>query len=226
MLIGSGLIAGAFRDFEARDDCTIFAAGVASSGETAPAAFARETDRLRAALVETPGVLVYFGTCSQFDPMMRDTPYVRHKAAMEHLIAQSGRDWRVFRLPQVVGPSRSPNTLVNYFARHLREQTPFEVWLYTARALIAVEHVALVARHLLALDGPMNRATNFWTRTVTPLDIVKELEAILGVKGRYTVTDRGVPFDVEADEFHGACADVGLKIDAGYTARVLRGPHG
>jgi len=226
MLIGNGLVASAFQDFAQRDDCTIFAAGVANSRETAPAAFAREADRLSAALRETQGVFVYFGTCSQFDPMVRETAYVRHKIAMEQLIAESGRPWRVFRLPQVVGPSRSPDTLVNYFARHLRDGTPFEVWANTSRALIAVDHVGLIARRLLSLDAPTNRATNFWTATVTPLDIVRELETILGVRGRYTVTAKGVPFEVEAGEFRQACAAAGLTVDTSYTARVLRGAYG
>lgn len=226
MLIGNGLVASAFGDFAAPTDCTIFAAGVSNSRETAREAFLREAERLRSALRETSGLFVYFGTCSQFDPMQRDAPYVRHKIAMEQMIAESGRPWRVFRLPQVVGRvGGNPDTLVNYFSRRLLEREPFEVWANASRALIAVEHVGLIARRLLALDAP-SHATNFWTTTVTPLEIVRELESILGVKGRYTVTTRGVPFAPEAEEFHAACAAAGLVIDGGYTARVLRGAYG
>jgi len=225
-LIGDGLIARAFHEMAQVDDsATIFAAGVSNSRETDPAAFAREANRLDAALAEASGVFVYFGTCSMFDPLAKPTPYVAHKLNMEAKIRDSGKAWRVFRLPQVVGPAGSPNTLVNFFVHHLRAGAPFDVWANATRALIAVADVVRISRYLLA-SGGSDRAINFWTTSVTPRDIVRDLEAILGITGNYQLTQRGEPYAVEAIEFQAACAAIGLEIGPAYTERVLRDAYG
>lgn len=225
MLIGSGLLARAFAEFAGDADFVIFAAGVSDSRETRQEAFAREASRLRDALAETKGVFVYFGTCSKFDPSQRDTPYVRHKDAMEALIGQSARDWRIFRLPQVVGLSDNPGTLINFMVSHLRAGAHFEVWANATRSIIADRDVARIAKHILA-QGGANRAVNFWPGPTRPLDIARALETILGVQGQYEIVEKGAAFDVPADEFRSAAAAIGLDIGAGYGARVLRDVYG
>lgn len=218
-------MARAFAAYADAQDITIFAAGVSNARETEPAAFDREAALLAAALVDTPGLIVYFGSCSQFDPSLAESQYVRHKRAMEEMIAASGRPWRVFRLPQVVGRSDNPNTLVNFIAGNLREGRRFEVWTNASRALIEAADLAPIAAHLLATGGP-SRAVNFWPAPASPLDITRALEKILGVEGDYDIVSKGAPFDVEAAEFHAAASAVGIDVGRGYFESVLRNVYG
>src|SRR3954452_3643005 len=105
MIIGSGLIARAFAAREsALDSICIYAAGVSNSTCRDALEFARERERLGAALAATAtsNRFVYFSTCSIDDPWSASSAYVAHKVAMEVLVR--GHDNHlIVRLPQIAG---------------------------------------------------------------------------------------------------------------------------
>ena len=76
MIIGSGLIAIAFRKFSRIDDICIFASGVSNSKCKNIEDFRREKVLLQKTLERNQSVsfFVYFSTCSIKDPSMKNTP--------------------------------------------------------------------------------------------------------------------------------------------------------
>jgi len=140
MIIGSGLIAHAFRTaYAQREDVCLYAAGVSNSACRDPHEFARERERLTAALNKSQAIdcFVYFGTCSVADPEVQDTDYVRHKLAMEELVAAHPRHL-ILRLPQVAGTTPNPHTLLNYLYAHIARSEAFQLWLDARRNIIAI----------------------------------------------------------------------------------------
>src|SRR4051812_46597128 len=105
MVVGDGMMAKAFSAFRADENVVIFASGVSDSMEDRLAVFERERMLLQRTRQQNPDrLVVYFGTTSVFDPDRRDTPYVRHKLAMESLLELSQGPWMVLRLPLAIGP--------------------------------------------------------------------------------------------------------------------------
>ena len=84
MIIGNGLLAKAFSDFENNEKILIFASGVSNSNETRRQEFEREEILLRKGLTtHKDKLIIYFSTCSVYEPSTNYREYTRHKLDME-----------------------------------------------------------------------------------------------------------------------------------------------
>ena len=143
------MMARAFAAFERDQEVVIFASGVSDSLETDAAAFQRERDLLLRTRAAYPrALLVYFGTCSVYDPDRRDTPYVRHKLEMESFLEASPGPWLVLRLPLALGHGHRGHTLGRFLYEHIQRGETFEVWAGSTRYPIDVEDVLRIAKRL------------------------------------------------------------------------------
>lgn len=118
MIIGNGDIASVLPD---RDDLLFFASGVSNSQEADPLAYQREMDLLLAQ--PTDAHLVYFGSLAIF---YSDTPYTRHKRAMEATVQDRFETSTIFRIGNIAW-GNNPHTLINYFRNEIAEGHPIEV---------------------------------------------------------------------------------------------------
>src|SRR5688572_5332524 len=130
MVVGKGLIARAFEPLYSKDNrFLIFASGVSNSGNTEAYEFKRETGLLEQAIQQHPEkTLIYFSTCSIYDPSMQQSLYVQHKLAMENLIQTRHPDYHIFRLANLAGKTNNPHTFLNYFAQHIQSGSFFYLW--------------------------------------------------------------------------------------------------
>jgi nucleoside-diphosphate-sugar epimerase len=203
MIIGSGLIANSlFQPFAKHDEICIYAAGVSNSNCTNAQEFERERKRVVQALQQTKHVdaFVYFGTCSVYDPEALNTPYVQHKLAMEKLVQSHPRNL-ILRLPQVVGETPNPHTLLNYLFARIARSESFTLWSKARRNIIDVNDVAAIARQLVIDNSARNVTLNIAnTTSYRVTDIVAALERLVGKNAVYTAIDRGseYPIDVSA----------------------------
>ncbi len=223
MIVGSGLIAQAFSPFERNPDVVIFASGVSDSTEIRPAAFSRERELLARTLAETHDPLVvYFGTCSICDPERRDTPYVRHKLAMESMLMESPNPWMVLRLPLAIGPGHRGNTLANFLYDRIVRGEPFEVWAGATRYPVDVEDAFRIASRLVE-DRTMWRHTiNIALRAFRILDFVRVLEDIAGRPATYTLAQKGRHYEVHCPEIAHLVDQLQIDRSQAYLERVLR----
>ena len=84
MVIGNGMIAKRFAAYTGNDQFIIFASGVSNSRTNDTAAYNREAALLLDTIKHNKDkTLVYFSTCSIYDPGEKDSPYVLHKLKME-----------------------------------------------------------------------------------------------------------------------------------------------
>jgi nucleoside-diphosphate-sugar epimerase len=223
VVVGDGMMAQAFRAFESRKDVVIFASGVSDSNETSEAAFRRESNLLtktRAAYRDA--LLVYFGTCSVNDPERRATPYVRHKLAMESVIASSECPWMIFRLPLAIGPIHRSPTLGNFLHRRILRGERFEVWTRSTRYPLDVDDAVRIVSRLIGDQSMWRRTINIALRAFHVVDFVRVMEQITQRKAVYELVEKGGHYELHCPEVNALAAEMGLDRSEAYLERVLR----
>ncbi|NGM86004.1 NAD-dependent epimerase/dehydratase family protein [Parapusillimonas sp. SGNA-6] len=223
MIIGNGLVASAFATYSFSTDpnITVFASGVSNSTETREEAFLREKALLLKTL-ENNKLIYYFSSCSIEDPQLRTTPYAVHKVAMESLV-RSAKNYRIFRLPQVVGKTSNPTTLTNFLYQHIRSGTRFHVWKSATRNIIDIDHVASIVHHLHKCLEANNTTLNIAAPYSTPvLKLVTTFEAILNTEAHYDVIEAGGSYSIEAATALRAAKELNIDFENKYIERLLR----
>ncbi len=222
MIIGRGLIATAFGDWEQDETTVIVAAGVSNSAETEGAAFAREERLLDGVLALSRAQrFVYFGSCAVGNPDERKTPYLQHKARMEARILADPRG-QVFRLPQVVGEGGNPHTLTNFLRARIESGEQFDVWARAERNLIDIRDVAKLGTHVLRHPGAYPRMMALAdSQSTNMLEIVRSMESVLGRPGNYRVLDQGVAFPLDTRDCQKAAEACGISLGGDYLRALL-----
>jgi nucleoside-diphosphate-sugar epimerase len=223
MIIGSGLIARAFAEHASMlNDTCIYAAGVSNSGCTDPSEFARDEERLRAALASLPAStrLVYFSTCSAEDPSLNHSDYVVHKRCLEKLVEQRP-PYLVVRLPQVAGRTPNPHTLLNYLYARITRSEKFDLWKQARRNIIDVDDAANLILYLIRSGhgGETVNVANPQSSSMT--EIVEALEAATRHRAVYRVVDRGASYEIDTSGISHAITALGIPFGEAYLSRTV-----
>ena len=201
MIIGNGLIAQSFKPhFDNYQGSTIlFASGVSNSKLTLESEYLREKTLLQKVLQQGK-LLIYFSTCSIFDPTLQDSRYIQHKLEMESLI-EKNENYLIIRLPNVVGRKGNPNTMFNFFINQIIRCNHIEVAQNATRYIIDVDDVAYWTMELIK-DGFHNHSINLaFPNKLYVTDIVKMIEEFLNIKASISLTEGGSNYDVDLDFF-------------------------
>ena len=136
MIIGNGLIASGFKDYN-HSKCTILAAGVSNSLETRLGEFEREKDLILETSRKYPdNKVIYFSTVLINS---LNTPYYSHKRDMENLIANNFKEWVIFRVPQLVSSNGNSNNLINHLKDKITQGEELTVHAGVVRSLLDIE---------------------------------------------------------------------------------------
>ena len=154
LIIGNGLIANAFKDFNLTKDCVIFASGVSNSSDLDNLNYEREFNLLENTINKfTNNHLVYFSTCSLNSG--HNSKYKRHKKKLENYIFNNCASYNIFRLPQVVGVVDN-NTLISSFIRNLKYGNEILVKSNATRHLLDVEDIPRIV-NIIMEEGFSNK---------------------------------------------------------------------
>jgi nucleoside-diphosphate-sugar epimerase len=199
MVTGNGLLAKRFASYQHNDHFLIFASGVSNSKTKNPDAYHRETALLQENLRQHPEkIIVYFSTCSVYDPEENRSPYVLHKLHIEKIIREQAKQYFIFRVSNVAGHSPNPNTLLNYFFYHIRNGINFDCWTHACRNIIDIDDVFEIADQLLTEKGHSVEPVNIASTLNYPVkEIISEIEAFLGTKSNYVEVNKGTCFDID-----------------------------
>src|SRR5690606_863199 len=197
MIIGNGLIANAFRNFD-REDVVLFASGVSNSLEKDSSQFTREENLIRKTIRENPEkILVYFSTCSIYDSSKNGSPYVNHKLNMEHLVSVECENYLIARASNAVGNGGNQNTLTNYFVHSIQNQKPINVHIHATRNLIDVEDIVNIVLEILE-SGNLNRIVNVaYLSNYSPMEIISAVEKHLNKKAILNLSEKGQSYSVD-----------------------------
>lgn len=188
MVVGNGLVAKAFGAYEQNNDVVIFASGVSNSKESDNAAFEREIGLVKEVVNNNPEKLfVYFSTTSIDDKSLKDKKYVQHKLYIESLIAQTCARYYIFRISNIVGHTGNPNTIVNFFTRHIQGDESFAVWENAYRNIIDIDDVFRIGSAIIDNGLHANSIINIaYPYNIAVTEIVATIESFLDKKGTYT----------------------------------------
>lgn len=199
MVIGNGLLARRFESYQKDETFLIFASGVSNSKTKNPEAYSREISLLEQCIRDHPGkTLVYFSTCSIYDPDEKNSLYVQHKLAIERIIQRNAAASYIFRVSNVAGKSSNPNTLLNYFFYHIRNGINFDLWTNACRNIIDIDDVFAVADELLKNNTPSRKPINIASPFNYPAkEIIAAIESFLNIKSNYVEVNKGSCFKIE-----------------------------
>lgn len=194
-VIGSGLLAKSFAATALGRHFLVLASGVSNSNEQRDAEFRREARTVEAAMRANPSArVVYFSTCSVLQKSQ--TPYIRHKLEMESRVADAASSFHIYRLPQVVGPTRNL-TLVSYFVDSLLQGRRIALQCHAKRNLVDVADVVRLIQRLVEREIGLNSAQYLAAAHSIPvLDVLETIGQILGIEPLFDLVDSGEAYDI------------------------------
>ena len=175
------MIAGALRDMKGWEEDVLFSSGVSNSGETNAAAFQKEIDLVKQYIgkIRPGSSFVYFSTTSIFDRSKVSSHYTNHKIGIENLIKESGINYLIIRLPNLVGSSNNPHTLTNFFNQSLLSGKQINLHPGAIRHLIDVSDLPFILSEISKKFGKQKVTVNVETdKPLTAEQILRLLEEV------------------------------------------------
>lgn len=221
MICGNGLIAQAFAsNFDGECGYSIFASGVSNSREVNVSSFLREKKALTN-FIERGYHPIYFSTCSVYDEILHQSPYVQHKLEMESICSHA-ESFLIFRLPQVVGRTDNPNTITNFLFNKIRTSSDFDLWKSASRVLIDVDDVVSIINYMIKSMSIQNKVINIAHGfPITVLRMVQIFESILGIKAKYNLIDTGCAYNFDSTAAFKVAQQIGINFDDNYSEKLL-----
>lgn len=224
MVIGNGMLANRFMDFEGDDEKIIFASGVSNSKNTDDTHFKREFDLLNKTVRDHPDrTLIYFSTCSIDDADSQQAPYVIHKKEIESFIRQEVSHYYLFRVSNVVGTSNNPYTLLNYFVFNILQGHPFTVWKNAYRNIIGIDDMHAIIKLILDDKTLLNTTINIANpENYSVPYIVSTIENFLSKKANSTEIDRGENYLIDTSIIKPLIHQLQIPFETDYLTSLLQ----
>lgn len=224
MVIGNGMIAKKFSRFAADAGRLVFASGVSNSSNTNEAEFKREADLLLQEMSHSPdATLIYFSTCSIYDPSLQQSAYVLHKIQMEELIKAIAKTHIIFRVSNPVGFTGNVHTLLNYFIENILGKTHFNVWQYASRNLIDLDDMFRICQAIMLDEHWLNSTINVANPVNYPvLSIIENIEQHFNTTGNYTLTEKGNSPLIDTTEIQPLYSNLNIDFGNNYIDRLLK----
>lgn len=200
MVIGNGLIANVFKNkYENDNEFLIFASGVSNSSCIDSNHFSREIELIEQNLKKNDNKhFVYFSTCSFYDPSIKESQYLNHKKKAESLISKLSNSFSIFRVPNLVGKTSNPHTILNYLHNCIINNIPFHVWKNSSRNFLDVDDLLNLSNSILQIDEMKNQIINIASPMNYPIiQVVENLEHFCNKKAIYTTLEKGACFDID-----------------------------
>ena len=218
MVIGNGLVARRFELYNSEDNLLVFASGVSNSKTKNPEAYNREIKLLRDTVHKyNTRSLIYFSTCSIYDPQEKGSAYVQHKLYIEDFIQTQVKQYHIFRISNLAGISSNPNTLLNFFFNHVKNGVNFDLWTNAYRNIIDVDHAYLIIDHILKHNLFPNQVINI----ANPVNhqvkkIIETIETFLNIKSNYIEIDKGGGGDIDTSAIQHIIQKLGIRFGPEY----------
>lgn len=224
MVIGSGMIAKRFGVYAADSRFLIFASGVSNSMLNDRNAFKRESYMLQDTIKKhSQKNLVYFSTCSIYDPSMKKSPYVLHKLEMESIIKSSHINYNIFRVSNPIGKTENSNTVLNYFVKNILDKKEFTIWKYASRNLIDLDDVYLVSNYILSNNLFKNHKVNIANPVnYSVISIVRVIEEHFGIAGNYKLADKGNSPLIDTSAIQPILSELKINFNNSYLSSILQ----
>lgn len=223
MIAGKGMIANGFNHYSSNNKVLIFASGVSNSKENSYAGFEREKKKLMDTWQQNQDkLLVYFSTCSMYDPEQKDSPYVAHKLAMEETIEAFGTPYLICRVSNVVGNTINKATIFNYLINNIKGQQHFTLWKNACRNIIDLNDLVKITDYLVKHPVYHQKKINIANPVSYPVSyLVEQIESFFEIMAKATIEEKGSFFSIDISEISEIINALSLQFDDLYIRRIL-----
>ena len=223
MVIGNGLVAKRFESYNSKDKFLFFASGVSNSKTKNPEEYEREIKLLKNSVKQYKNKnLIYFSTCSIYDPQEKESAYVQHKLQIEDFIQNRVQQYHIFRISNLAGKSSNPNTLLNFFFNHIKSGINFNLWTNACRNIIDVDHAYIIIDHILKHNLFLNQVINIANPVNHPVKkIITSIETILNIKSNYIEIDKGTCFEIDISAIEPITQKLEIRFNQEYLYDLL-----
>lgn len=225
MVVGNGLLAKAFEHYKDDDQVIIFASGVSNSKETNEKEFEREEKLLKSTPKDR--LIVYFGTCSVYDPSTQNSKYVIHKMYIERLIHIYFPKYIIFRLPIVIGNIGNPHTFFNHFKNKIISGEDLFVQNLASRHLIDIDDVKTILTLIINKEKESSEMSHKkidvgFDNETNVKDIVSTMIQILEKNNKINIEGVGSNYTYPKKEFELYLKEFNYTLPENYTYNLLK----
>lgn len=223
MVIGNGMIAKKFHEYQSDNKVIIFASGVSNSKEEDNSLYQKEFSLLKKVISEKniDSTFIYFSTYSIYDTSLKESKYVQHKLNIEKYIKDYCNQYIILRVSNIVGKTQNPHTITNYLYNNIIHKKRFNVWINAYRNLIDIDDILIVSRYLIEYKKFHNNTYNIINdKNYTVIEIIKILEIITNKKAEYNLVQKGANFDVQVE--NEIYKNINLYFSDSYLESLLR----
>jgi nucleoside-diphosphate-sugar epimerase len=192
IIIGNGFIARNLKKIKLKNQKTIFfASGVSNSNCKSSKEFNREYTKLKETKKQFSNYrFIYFSSCSVTDKSRKSNDYQKHKLRLEKYIKKNIRNYKIFRIPEVIGNNKNRNTLLNFFFNSFKNNKKIQTSFNTYRNLIDIKKIVLTVEFILN--------NNYKKRTIdivnlnyySTIEIISCFEKIFKQRVKYVINNK------------------------------------
>ena len=218
------MISKRFAPYRLNDAFVIFASGVSNSKNIDDCAYQREKELLQSVIQNNADkTLVYFSTCSIYDPDEQTSKYVLHKKNLEELIQKTCKRFHIFRVSNIVGISGNPNTVLNFFIQHIKHKINFDLWCNATRNLLDIDDMYRIVDHILQNRLYLCEVVNIANPgTYSVKEIIAAIESLWNIKANYIHIEKGSRFTIDVTVITPIIHQLGIRFENDYLAILLK----
>lgn len=221
MVVGNGMVANAFRQYENDDNVIIFASGVSNSKENNYSEFEREFKLLKSHITSKKKI-IYFSTCSIFDESISSSRYIQHKKFIENFIQKHCHQYIIFRLPNVVGNTKNNNTSFNFFKNKITQGDEIQVQKQATRYIVDIDDIGELLPFFISNPNYKKETINVcFNNKISVQDLVMEMSRVLDKNAIIALCDGGTDYDVNNTEFIHSLEEQGYAFNYKYNSSII-----
>lgn len=190
-IIGSGFLAKYFRKhnlFLKQNNLILYVSGVSNSLLKDKKKYNKDFNKVKK-IKRTikKNKFIYISSCAIFDPARNSSRYIKNKVRIEKYIKKNFDNYKIIRLPELVGKSNNKSTLTNFFYNKIKKKQIINIFKNTKRNILDVEDAVKLVIFFLKAKFKTNEINISNIYFYTPLKLVKTFEKLLNIKSEYVL---------------------------------------
>ncbi len=142
---------------------------------------------------------------------------------MEALLQKEHSKYYIFRVSNLAGVTDNPNTILNFFVKHIRDKQHFNLWINAERNLIDIDDLFTLVQKILQNKSFENQVINIAnTQNYKVTDIVSAVEQFTGNKANCTSLQKGHSFKIDLTLIKTLLPELKIDFDTNYLSNLLQ----
>jgi len=225
---GGGFVAKNFKKtlvFLKKNNAIVYAAGISNSKTKNKSHLKRELNEIKNFKNKINNeIIVYISTCSASDNARNKSLYVKNKIKIENFIKENFKKFIILRFPELVGKSKNPNTLTNFFNNKIKNKKKFKIFLGVKRNLLDIDDAIKISKFVIKNKKNYNKIFNIINKHFyNPIKIVKIFERVLRIRADYIIVKKKKEkWKMNYGQIHRIVAQAKINFNNNYCEKLIK----